>query len=145
MQKKYSLIKRAEAKSFHSRMSERRGSTEHRRRKEGVTLNRKSELWTQSLKAREATTESNWFQSYCHQEATYQRTWDRPRPQSRAFSGPLVLLLISLWGRGRSRHHRRHVQKGFHGNNTTTKTKLVLEYTLSETGLSLLACEGLET
>lgn len=42
-------------------MFERRGFIEYRRRKEGVTFNRKSELWIQLFKVREAIIESNWF------------------------------------------------------------------------------------
>ena len=72
MQKKYSPIKIAEAVlSFQDVWKEETLQSMHGEKVSLLT--EKHELWAQSRKVREVTTESNWLQPHCPQRGTYQR------------------------------------------------------------------------
>lgn len=120
---KYSLIKILEAKSFHSRMSEKGETLQSMEAEKGIPPNRKANCG-QSLKAREVTTEQLVSIARSPGRAHTRELGTRPGLLPLAFSGHLVLWFNSLWGAGRTRGQHHHVLKGYYGNNVMVRNQL---------------------
>lgn len=120
---KYSLIKILEAKSFHSRMSEKGETLQSMEAEKGITPNRKANCG-QSLKAREVTTEQLASIARSPGRAHTRELGTRPGLLPLAFSGHLVLWFNSLWRAGRTRGQHHHVLKGYYGNNVMVRNQL---------------------
>lgn len=91
----------------------------------------------QSLKAREATTKSNWLQAHGHQEGHIPEI---------SGQGSLALWFNSLRETEGTRGQHRHAQKGYYGNNMRARDQLEVGVRCRQKpGLGLFSWEKLET